>query len=100
MTIEIIEKYAKSRDKKLQETTVNEKPIFIQLDIKSVDVTGSINMKLQTALTNTYAAAGRIVLSKETCFSTQSKVDRYPFHVITTCVYIFTCIYKAVTLVD
>ncbi|CAH8583290.1 unnamed protein product [Schistosoma haematobium] len=90
--LKFIEKYGKHEDKKPKEITANKKPIFIQLQFKGDDVTGSINMRLKTALTRTYPAAKLIVLSITTCSLTQSRVDRYPFHVTTNCVYKFTCI--------
>ncbi|CAH8489333.1 unnamed protein product [Schistosoma haematobium] len=89
--LRFIEKYGKREDKIHKETTVNKKPAFIQLKFKGDNVTGSINMRLKTALTKTYPAAKLIFLSKTTCSLTQSKVDRYPFHVTTNCVYKFTC---------
>ncbi|CAH8473689.1 unnamed protein product [Schistosoma haematobium] len=90
--LKFIEKYGKSENKKPKEITATKKTIFIQLQFKGDNVTGSINMRLKTALTRTYPAAKLIVLSKTTRSLTQSKIDRYPFHVTTNCVYKFTCI--------
>ncbi|CAH8660461.1 unnamed protein product [Schistosoma rodhaini] len=81
--------------KKPKGTTINKKPIFIQLKFRGDDVTGSISLRLKPALTRTYPAAKLVVLSKTTCSSTQPKYDRYPFHVTTNCVYKFTCIYQS-----
>ncbi|CAH8523963.1 unnamed protein product [Schistosoma mattheei] len=42
--LKFIEKCGKREDKKPKEITANKKPIFIQLQFKGDDITGSINM--------------------------------------------------------
>lgn len=51
---EFIEQYRKSKDKTLQETVEEKKPIYIQLESKSDDVLMKISSRLKTTLTRTY----------------------------------------------
>nr|CAH8867638.1 unnamed protein product [Trichobilharzia regenti]CAH8868788.1 unnamed protein product [Trichobilharzia regenti] len=51
-----------------------------------------VNRRLRTSLARAYPAAKLVPVHRTTCSLVQSKVDRYPSHVNSNCVYKFTCI--------
>ena len=87
-----INKYGKNELKKLDTATASKKPIFIKLDYKGDDIMRMVNKRLSAALSRTYPAALLVSLPRTTSSLVQSKIDKYPSHVTSNCVYQFTCI--------
>ena len=86
-----IDKYGRRHVEKVKSSTVEKKPIFLQLAFKGDDTASRIRCRLNAALKRTYPAAKLVCVYQTTSCLKQSKVDKYPPHVTSNCVYQFTC---------
>nr|CAH8822876.1 unnamed protein product [Trichobilharzia regenti] len=87
-----INKYGRSEVKRVKQITVEKKPVYLQLDYKGENIAAMINRRLSTSLAIAYPAAKLVPVYRTTYSLVQSKIDRYPSHVTSNCVYKFTCI--------